>query len=244
MPPEPVPAAPTTDYGTAYSEFGSVYDPQVASVNTQLAAIPGQEATAQASLDQAKANAFTNNSLTSNARGIMYSGYTPSQNTAYTTNTYNPAVTKLQTDTATNKQTLQDKITSINNQRAQDAEQLVESTQANNAKVQAAAIKAQSSAANSANSASTAAADKAASANYVQGKQGQYMFVDNSGKSINLQKYVSNTGGDINTVLGLLQGGTSYDKNIYNKVLAAKPTNATAALNLIRQLDTKKAYGF
>lgn len=241
MPPAPTNnQAPTTDFGTAYSELGVAYDPQVATVNTQLAALPGQQQTQQTQLDQGKANAFTNNSLTANARGLMYSGYTPVQNAAYTTNTYTPAVTKLNTDFTDQKQTLQDKITSINQQRSNDAESLVQSTQAERAKEAATAARATAKT----SSTSQAAADKAASANYVQGKQGQYMFVDNSGKSINLQKYVSNTGGDINTVLGLLQGGTSYDKNIYNKVLAAKPGNATAALNLIRQLDTKKAYGF
>lgn len=244
MPPEPTAPAATTDYGTAFNELGNVYDPQVASVNTQLAAIPGQQQAAQSQLDQAKTNAFRDIGITANNRGILNSGYSPYEQNDYTTTKYNPAVTDLNNTTAANKQTLQDKITSINNQRAQDAESLVTSTQAAQAKLQAAQIKAQNAAATTANNASQTAADKAASANYVQGKAGNYMFVNNSGKSINLQQYVNNTGGDINTVLGLLQNGTTYDKAIYNKVLAAKPSNPTAALNLIRQLDTQKAYGF
>lgn len=244
MPPQPTPPAATTDYTTAYNELGSTYDPETAAVNTDIAALPPQQAASQASLDQAKANAFKTNSLTSNARGILFSGYTPQANQDYTTNTYAPAVTNLNNKIQTQQQTLQQKITDINNQRAQGAESLVESTQEANAKVQAAALRTQTSAANKAATAATTASNKAASANYVQGKTGNYMFVDNSGKAINMQQYVTNTGGDINTVLGLLQGGTSYDKAIYNKVVAAKPANATAALNLIRELDTKKAYGF
>lgn len=129
MPPAPTNnQAATTDFNTAYQEFGNVYNPQVDAVNTQLAALPGQQATQQASLDQAKTNAFTNNALTANARGIMYSGYTPAQNTSYTTNTYNPAVTKLNTDFTTQKQTLTDKINAINQQRSNDANSLVQNT--------------------------------------------------------------------------------------------------------------------
>lgn len=244
MPPQPTPPAATTDYATAYGELGSTYDPEVAAVNTDIAALPAQQAAAQASLDQAKANAFKSNALTSNARGVLFSGYTPQANSDYTANTYNPAVTNLNTKTQNQQQTLQDKITDINNQRAQGAESLVEDTQEANAKVTAAALRAQQSTDSKTATAATAASNKASSANYVQGKTGNYMFVDNSGKAINLQQYVTNTGGDINTVLNLLQNGTTYDKNIYNKVLASKPANATAALNLIRQLDTKKAYGF
>lgn len=242
--------AATTNYNQAVAEFGSVYDPQVAAVhaqadqalqtkNTALAQLGQDNATKLSQLDQAKANAFSNNALTANARGLNFSGYAPAQNTAYTTSTYNPnvqaqntayqrSVDSTNTDYNSNYQSLQDKITQLNQQRANDAYSLVQNTR-----------QAQAQAAKEAAAAATAASNKTNSANYVQGSKGQYQFVDNTGKSINLQQYVDKTGGDINTVLGLLQGGTSYDKNIYNKVLAAKPANATAALNLIRQLSQK-----
>lgn len=153
--------AATTDYGTAYNEFGNEYDPQVAQINTQLAALPGQQQQQQSLLDQAKANAFTNNALTSNARGIMYSGYTPAKNTDYTTNTYNPSVQKLNTDFQNQTQTLQQKITDINQQRANDANTLVQNTQQAQAQAAAEALKVQQSAAKSASSKSSSTAKAA-----------------------------------------------------------------------------------
>lgn len=251
--------APTTNYGDAYNSFENVYAPQVQAVqaqqaqalqtkNTTLAQLDQDKTTNLSSLDQAKVNAFKDNATTANARGLNFSGYTPYTNDQYTTNTYNPGVDKVNTDytrgvadTNTtydqNNQSLIDKITAINQQRANDANTLVLNTQQ-------AQQEAAQAAAKSAGKVSTAAANKAAAANYVQGTQGQYQFVNSSGKAINLQQYVNATGGNINTVLGLLQNGTGYDKAIYNKVVNAKPANATVALNLIRQLDSKKAYGF
>lgn len=147
MPPQPLPPNPTVDYGTAYNELGSTYDPQVQQTQTQIDALPGQQATALSSLDQAKANAFKDNALTSNAKGVLFSGYTPQANQDYTANTYNPSVDKLNTTVAANKQSLLDKINDINNQRAGQAENLVESTTAANAKVAAANAKAATKAA-------------------------------------------------------------------------------------------------
>lgn len=129
MPPQPLPPAATTDYGTAYGEFGSTYDPQIAQVNTAIAALPGQQAAAQSSIDQAKANAFKDFSLTSNARGLLYSGYQPYQQNSYTTNTYNPAVKNLNDKVTNQTQSLKDKITDISNKRAVAAENLVLQTQ-------------------------------------------------------------------------------------------------------------------
>src|ERR1700753_2618241 len=143
MPPAPTNnQAATTDYNQAYAEFGNVYDPQVSAVNTQIAALAPAQAKQQSQLDQAKANAFTNNALTANARGINFSGYTPAQNTSYTTNTYNPEVDKLNTYYTGQKQTLQDKITAINQQRANDANTLVQNTKQAQAEAAAAAAQA------------------------------------------------------------------------------------------------------
>lgn len=245
MPPPTNNPAPTTDFNTAVGEVASTYDPEQQQAEQGVTAaqqsawqqqsqLLQDKNTSLSSLDQAKANAFADNSLTANNRGLFFSGYTPAQNDAYTTNTYNPKVADVNTtynrnlqtsqDNFTNtRQSLLDKISQINQDRSNAAESIVQNTQ----QAQAAAA------------AKAAAADKSGNANYVQGSKGQYMFVDQNGKGINLQQYVTNTGGDINTVLGLLQNGTTYDKNIYNKVVAAKPANATAALNLISQLSQK-----
>lgn len=142
--------APTTNYNQALASFGSVYDPQVAAVqgqqtellneaNTNLTRLSQDQATTLSSLEQAKRNAFSNNSLASNARGLFYSGYAPAQNNAYTTNTYNPNLEKANTDYQRNvqdthtkldseNQSLLDKINAINQSRANDAYSLVENT--------------------------------------------------------------------------------------------------------------------
>lgn len=176
--------AATTDYNTALGEFGSVYDPQVQAVqgqeaqaltdkNTALSQLQQDNTTKLAQLDQAKANAFSNNALTANARGINFSGYTPQQNDAYTTNTYNPNVQAQNTNYQrgvdstnstynTNYQTLQDKITTINQQRANDANSLVQNTVQAQQQAAAAAAKAQASAAKTAASNAKAAAPTSA----------------------------------------------------------------------------------
>lgn len=143
--------APTTNYTTALGEVASTYDPEQAQTqaqldqavtarNTNLSELSQNQQTSLSQLDQAKANAFSNNALTSNARGIMYSGYTPATNNAYVTNTYNPNVDKVNTtysrgvDTAnTNfnntQQSLTEKINQINQDRANAANTVVLNTQ-------------------------------------------------------------------------------------------------------------------
>lgn len=171
MPPTTAPApnnnpAPTTDYGDAYNELGNVYDPETAQVQTQINALPGQQATAQASIDQAKANAFKDNSLNANSRGVLFGGVVPQANQDYTTSTYNPAVTKLNTDTANTQQSLAEKIQEINQNRANAAQTLVsDTTTANNE----AAARAASEAASAASAAKTAASAAVPTANEIAG---------------------------------------------------------------------------
>lgn len=187
--------AATTDYGTAYAEFGNVYDPQVQAVQAQqaqagqardttLAQLAQDKTTSLSSLDQAKVNAFAGNATTANARGLNFSGYTPYTNNAYVTNTYNPNVDKVNTTygrnvdtTNTNynqtNQSLLDKITAINQSRANDANSLVLNTQQANQVAADKAAKAATSAAKAAQP-STAQISSAISSNLakVTGKDG------------------------------------------------------------------------
>lgn len=121
--------APTTDYSTAFNELGSVYDPETTQVNTALAALPGQQQTAQASLDQAKANAFRDIGTNANSRGVFFSGYQPYEQNDYTTTKYNPAVTNLNTKISNQNQTLTEKLAQIQQTRANAAQSLVSDTQ-------------------------------------------------------------------------------------------------------------------
>lgn len=244
MPPPTNNPAPTTNLQTAYDEEAATYQPQVNQVGVQLQALPGQQAQALSSLDQAKANAFKTNSTNANARGVLFGGVVPQANQDYTTNTYNPAVTNTNQKFSDQSQSLQDKITSINQERSNAAQGLVNDTQAAQDAAEAAAERASASVAKSNASTAAKASATANAASYVQGSKGQYMYVGANGKPINMQQYVSDTGGDANTVLGLLQGGTSYDKAIYNKLVAAKPTTSTQLFNLLREYDTAKAYGY
>lgn len=159
--------APTVDYATAYNEVGNQFAAQLGQIQTQqqqaledkntaLAQLGQTKTTNLSALDQAKANAFKNDALTSNARGLLYSGYTPYTNDQYVQNSYNPNVAKVNTaydtgvqQTNTNydrtAQSLQDKIAQINQDRANAANTLVlntQSQQAADAKAAAAAAKA------------------------------------------------------------------------------------------------------
>jgi hypothetical protein len=151
MPPPNNNLAPTTDYGTAIGEVAGIYDPLQQQAERgvtdardaawlEQSQLLQNKNTALSQLDQAKANAFSNNALTANARGLAFSGYTPSQNNAYTTNTYNPNVAKVNTgyqrglqasqaNFTSTRQSLLDKINNINQERANAANSIVMDTQ-------------------------------------------------------------------------------------------------------------------
>jgi hypothetical protein len=189
--------AATTNYNTALAEYGSVYDPQIQAVqaeeaqalqtkNTALSQYQQDNTTRLSQLDQAKVNAFSNNSLASNAKGLFYSGYTPAENSAYVTNTYNPNVQAANTNyqrnvdnTNTtynnNYQTLQDKIAQINQSRANDAYSLVQNTK-----------QAQLSAAKSATSAAKAGAPTATQAKQSFSNASLQTLVKESGKDAHI----------------------------------------------------------
>lgn len=251
--------APTTDYKTAYKEVGNQFtlpfqqiktqqQQNQQSFNTALNQYNQDHSTNLSSLSQAKVNAFKTIGLNANARGMLFSGYQPYEQNDYTQNTYNPALQKentgytrnvqnAKTTYSNNKLSLNQKIAQLNQDRANAANSLVIDTR--NAQIAAA-----NKAAKAAASASTRASNLANAAQYVQGSKGQYMFVGANGKPINLQQYISKTGGDGNTVLNLLKSGTNYDKNIYNKLVAAKPKTSVQLFNLLRQYDKAKAYGY
>lgn len=103
------------DYGNAYNSLGSVYDPQVANVNSQvsnldqtntqqqaaidaqIAGLAPQQAAQQASLDQAKVNAFKDITNSANSKGVLFSGVPIDQQSTYVGTKYLPAVANLQT---------------------------------------------------------------------------------------------------------------------------------------------------
>lgn len=120
-------AVPT--YEQAYAQLGSVYDPQASLINQQLADLPNQEAAVQASLDQAKVNAFRDITQSSNARGVMFSGVPIDQQATYVGTKYLPAVAQNKTSFQNSKYSLLGKINEINSNRANQAQGIVSSAQ-------------------------------------------------------------------------------------------------------------------
>lgn len=117
------PAIPT--YDEANAQLGSVYDPQTSLIQTQISQLQPQQDAEQASLDQAKVNAFRDIGDSANAKGVLFSGFTPDQQARYIGTKYLPAVADLKTTFQNNKNTLQDKIDQLNVQRSQQAQGIV-----------------------------------------------------------------------------------------------------------------------
>lgn len=152
----PTVAVPTVQQASA--SLGSIYDPQVAQVNSEIAQLAPQQQTQQAALDQAKVNAFQDITNQANSRGMLFSGFSPQQQATYIGTKYLPAVANLQTSFNNQKNTLIDKINAINQARATQAQSIVnaDQTAANNAAYKNAQLalsaqKAANSAANAAN---------------------------------------------------------------------------------------------
>lgn len=159
-----VPDVQVPTYDQAYGSLSSVYDPQVQLVQQEQAQLPGQQQTVLSSLDQAKVNAFRDITNSANAKGMLFSGFTPNQEATYIGTKYLPAVANAKTSFQNQANTLQDKINQINAQRASQAQGIVSSatTAAQNAAYKNAqlAISAQKASTNS--KASTVAANQSA----------------------------------------------------------------------------------
>lgn len=229
---------PVPTYDQVYGSLGGVYDPQTQVVQSEIDQLAPQQQVQQSALDQAKVNAFKDITDQSNARGVLFSGVPINDQAQYVGTKYLPAVANLQSTFQNNKNTLLDKINQINSQRSQQAQGIVsdaqssaEKTAYDNAKLQISAAKAGNS-----NAASLAAKYK------VTGKKsGGYNFSGPNGTPISLGEYIAGSGGDANTLLDLLQNGSSYDKNIYNQVKGT--TDPNQLLSKVSKLDKANYYG-
>lgn len=122
---QPLTAAPVPTYASAYKSLGSVYDPQVKQVNTQIAQLAPQEQAQLSALDQAKANAFRDIGAQANSRGMLFSGFTPDQEAVYTGTKYLPAVAQTRATFQNSRNSLLDTINKLNAARAADARDYV-----------------------------------------------------------------------------------------------------------------------
>lgn len=128
-----LPDVQVPSYDQAYGSLGSVYDPQVSQVNTEIAQLQPQQDAQQASLDQAKVNAFRDITTAANNKGMLFSGFTPDQQAQYVGTKYLPAVANLKTTFQNNKNSLLEKINAINADRALKAQGIVSTAQSTRA---------------------------------------------------------------------------------------------------------------
>ncbi len=230
--------APTVDsYDTIYGSLAGQYQPQTDLVNTQLAQLPTQQAAQQASLDQAKVNAFKDITNQSNSRGVLFSGVPIDQQATYTGTKYLPAVANMQTSFNNQKTSLLGSLNNINAQRMTTARGIQSNQQSNltayqkaqsdaaykNAQLQLSAQRNAISASKGsggitpyqqANLASKAAAQYKLT--YKPNNAG-YAFTGPNGVPISAYQYAQATG---NSLLDLLKNSPSqYDQNAYNQAI-------------------------
>lgn len=89
-----------------YNSLAGVYDPQTQLINQQVSQVDVDAQAQQASLDQAKVNAFKDIDLSANRKGMLFSGFSPDQQAGYLGTKYLPAVANLKSSSINAKNTL------------------------------------------------------------------------------------------------------------------------------------------
>lgn len=113
------------DYQAAYDSLAGQYQPQADLINTQIAQLAPQEQAVQASLDQAKVNAFKDITNQSNARGVLFSGVPIDQQSTYVGTKYLPAVAQNKTAFQNSRNTLTGQLNELTANRQKQAQDSV-----------------------------------------------------------------------------------------------------------------------
>lgn len=212
---------PTPTFDQANASLGVTYDPQVQALQAQNPQIDQQLTTTLSSLDQAKVNAFKDITNSANSKGMLFSGFTPDQQATYTGTKYLPAVANARTSAQNAKNTLLDKINTINSNRQNQARGIVSAaeTAAQNYTLKQQQIAASaapsraSSSGSSGGSGGLTAAQTAAQYSVKQLTSGNYAFTGPNKAPISMYNYAQQTG---NSMLDLLKNsGSAYDKAAY-----------------------------
>lgn len=105
------------------SSLGSVYDPQVQSVQSQIAALPQQQQNDQSALQGQQTQAFTGilNDARARGTGVAFGGIPLGEQAQYNATTYMPAAANLRASYNAKAGSLQDAINSINQNRFSNA---------------------------------------------------------------------------------------------------------------------------
>lgn len=102
-------------------ELGSVYDPQINSIRTQQAALPGQQVAEEQGLQAKQTQAFDDILGGARRRGMGFSGIPLGEQAKYSATEYLPAIARLRTATKQQATSLEDQINQINERRTTTA---------------------------------------------------------------------------------------------------------------------------
>lgn len=181
---------PVPTYQQAYDQTAGVYQPQTNLIQSQIDALPGQEQATLSSLDQAKANAFKSIDQSANAKGMLFSGFSPDQQAQYVGTKYLPAYAEAKTATANAKTSLLGKINDINFQRSQAAQGTVNAAQTAADKAAAASAKAATAGPTSAQKAASLQSDASSLKSYLDPLRGKDKYLSPSDYNSALSAWV------------------------------------------------------
>lgn len=100
------------------TELAGIYDPQVASLRTRQAAIPGEIATEEQALDAKLKDAYGQIQLGAQRKGVGFGGIPLGEQARYASTEYAPALARLRQSGQQRSQSLEDAILGINERRA------------------------------------------------------------------------------------------------------------------------------
>lgn len=102
-------------------ELGSVYDPQINSIRTRQAALPGQQVAEEQGLQAKQTQAFDDILGGARRRGMGFSGIPLGEQAKYTATEFLPAIARLRTASKQEATSLEDMINQINERRTTTA---------------------------------------------------------------------------------------------------------------------------
>lgn len=116
-------------YQSSFDQLAPAYDPQTQQINSEIGQLQPQQDAQQASLDQAKLNAFRDITNSANSKGVLFSGVPIDQQAQYVGTKYLPAVANLKATFANNKNSLVSQLNALNAERVKTAQSNVSASQ-------------------------------------------------------------------------------------------------------------------
>jgi hypothetical protein len=240
-----------------YAALGSVYDPQVSSIQKRQDAIPNDEQAQEQGLSAQQNAAFDQITDKARSRGLGFSGIPLSEQAQYNATDYMPALANLKKSARDQVTSLEDAILGINERRQTAAQGISDNEQ--NRDLQRAQmdeqkrqfdasqaldrqkLAASGSASNGLSGNALASlfagggGDAAPAPKMAQRKGGGFNFTDANGQTISAAKYAQLTGTPLGNLLQSMgASGDNYAAQVFNQIKAA-PWSADNP-------DTKKAY--